>query len=127
MRASMTLLSLFLFTTIAVAEDGLPDAVTRQITSDTVAVIRVDVESLDAAAIDSALQNWPSSADEVMTSLGRILQSIQRVKPINVGELFLVIESTDVPFRGVLVAPSTNRQPVLEALKSVWKDDVEET
>jgi hypothetical protein len=116
----LTFLSTIFVAAISFAQDSVPKAVSSQFTDDTLAVIRVDVKSLDVDMVTKSLQDWPNPTGPEAARAGYLAAALQKLKPLSVDELFLVMEATDLPASGLLVVPASNRTDVLAAMKSIW-------
>lgn len=124
---NFTFLSTVVIATMTFAQESIPKAVTTQITGDTVAVIRADLKSLDISAIDSLLQDWPDPMGMEVVRGGQLVAALKKLKELAISDVFLILEATDIPSHGLLLVPTSDSKPVLEALKTVWPQDVVET
>lgn len=115
-----------LMTTWAFAQEALPEAVTRQINDDTLIVVHLDLKTLNAAPEGTSFTTMFDPVRPLSHIANLLDQALAKLKPLKVNDVYGVLATTDLPFDGVLVVPTTDPKSVLAALRSDWPNDVEE-
>lgn len=128
MRTSMigsTLL--FLAASIAIGQETLPNAVTRSISEDTVAVVHLDLKSLDVGFVGNVLRDWPDPQNILSRRTISLEKALRKLKSLPVNDVYLTLDTSGLPLDGLLIVPATDTKKVSEILKEVWPNDVDET
>lgn len=126
MRIGLLCTFLLLTNTWALAQDSLPEAVTRQINDDTLIVVHLDLKALNAAPQGTSFATIFDPVQPLSHIAKSLDQALLKLKPLKVNDVYGVVATTDLPFDGVLLIPTTDPKAVLEALRPEWPNDVEE-
>ncbi|MDB5344897.1 MAG: hypothetical protein JWP89_3274 [Schlesneria sp.] len=127
MRAAFLGMTLLLLAnTWACGQSNLPDAMTRLVNDDTLVVIHLDLKTLNVAPGGTSFAALLDPIQPLSQIAGGLDQAFAKLKMVPVSDVYCILGTTDLPLDGVLVVPTTEPRPVLEALRSVWPNDVEE-
>jgi len=118
------LMLLLMASSWATAQERLPEILNRHLNDDTLAVARLNLASLDLAVAGPLLRDWPDPVRPVSDRMGALDQALQKLKPLQITEVYFLIGTSGLPWDGLLVIP-TDKQQVREVLTSIWPDDVE--
>jgi hypothetical protein len=118
------LMILMVVSSWAVAQEQPPEILNRHLNDDTLAVARLNLASLDLAVAGPLLRDWPDPVRPVSELARELEQAFQKLKPLQITEVYLLIGTSGLPWDGLLVIP-TDKQEVLEVLTSVWPGDVQ--
>jgi len=122
----LSTICLLLIAPFATAQDLIPETVANAINEETLIAIRVDLMSLNLDVSGPILREWLDPVRPISDRTAALGQVLPKLKSLQVPAVHFLLATDDLPLDGLLVIQTSAGQPVVDALKSAWPDDVEE-